>query len=517
MFAILSDFEVAKPDELHAARQILDNLRDSAYAEEATGFDPSGSSGRDGNGVPLNGDESESANSQLGLSSYTDDTSLSQGMSAMDLDRSEFSGGAYGAEESESTGYDFKEKYDAQFKTLDEAGREALLIETFPGVKPFDIKWTLKMFKGDIGLAIEDLLNQVFLEDGGYRPRGIDGFSENKPASRQRNRQKKKKTKISQPLLDSGNEIALPGIMENKWEKAVRDVEFISSRVKIDESEIRTIYHKNGASVPSTIVALIEERLPQLQSKDAIIDMHARELSQEFPNIPFQQLVVLTQMTHPLTSSAHELAKALTSRSPPNRNGLPIQIEFRLPPVDLSENPSGPKPKSYNAVFPAGNQPTLLSSSTSNTNEEELKAKRNEDFAKAAAAYRRGKSDHLMSGAAAFFSDRGRDYDARAKAVSSAAADALVASQSSATTLDLHGVNVKDGVRIARERVTAWWACKGDGSYAGFKIITGKGTHSEGGKGKLGPEVSKMLMREGWKVEIGSGVLLVTGVVMKKK
>jgi hypothetical protein len=509
---------VAKPDELHAARQILDNIRESAYAEEATGFDPSGSSGRDSNGAPLNGDESESANSQLGLSNYTDDTSLSQSMPALDLEGLEASGTAYGTEESERNGHDFRERYDTQFETFDEADREALLIETFPGVKPFDINWTLKKFKGDIGLAIEELLNQVFLEDGGHRPRGIDGFSENEPAFRPRkDRQKKMKTKFSEPLVDSENEIALPGTMENKWETADRDIKFISSRARIDEPEVRTIYHRNGASVPATVNALIDERLPQPQSKNAVIALHARELSQDFPNIPFQHLVVLTQITHPSTSSAHELAKALTSRPRPNRNSLPIQIEFRLPPPDLSKPVSKPKPKSHNAVFPSGNPPPLFSSAALTANEEELKAKRNEDFAKAAAAYRRGKSDHLMSGAAAFFSDRGRDYDAKAKAVSSATADALVASQSSATTLDLHGVSVKDGVRIARERVTAWWAGKGDGSYAGFKIITGKGTHSEGGRGKLGPEVSKMLMREGWRVEIGSGVLLVTGVVMKKK
>jgi hypothetical protein len=32
----------------------------------------------------------------------------------------------------------------------------------------------------------------------------------------------------------------------------------------------------------------------------------------------------------------------------------------------------------------------------------------------------------------------------------------------------------------------------------------------------LGPAVGKMLIREGWKVEVGNGVLVVTGVARRK-
>jgi hypothetical protein len=128
-----------------------------------------------------------------------------------------------------------------------------------------------------------------------------------------------------------------------------------------------------------------------------------------------------------------------------------------------------------------------------------------------------------MGGAAAYYSSLGHSYNAAAQAASSNAADALVASQSSATMLDLHGVNVKDAVRIAREGVTAWWARVGGGreagggggggTHTGYRIVTGKGMHSVGGKAKIGPAVGRMLIREGWRVQVGSGVLLVTGVV----
>ena len=98
-----------------------------------------------------------------------------------------------------------------------------------------------------------------------------------------------------------------------------------------------------------------------------------------------------------------------------------------------------------------------------------------------------------------------------------------MATQSSGSECDLHGVSVKDGVRIARDRVEAWWegggrewarAGKVQGG-GGYRVVTGVGRHSEGGKGRLGPAVGGMLVREGWKVEVGEGVLVVRGRVRR--
>lgn len=84
-------------------------------------------------------------------------------------------------------------------------------------------------------------------------------------------------------------------------------------------------------------------------------------------------------------------------------------------------------------------------------------------------------------------------------------------------------MSVKDGVRIARERVEGWWQdgaaewaregkVQGSGRY---RIIVGLGRHSEGGKGRLGPAVGGMLVREGWRVEVGQGELIVRGKARK--
>lgn len=139
----------------------------------------------------------------------------------------------------------------------------------------------------------------------------------------------------------------------------------------------------------------------------------------------------------------------------------------------------------------------------------------------ARAAYRRSRSSRLMGGAAAYYSQLGRDHAQNSRAYSSAAADALVSANSTAGSIDLHGVNVQDAVRISLARVRQWWGGLGEdkvngrigaGSRAqGFTIITGVGRHSEGGRGKLGPAVKQALTSDGWRIEMNTGSITVKG------
>ena len=125
-----------------------------------------------------------------------------------------------------------------------------------------------------------------------------------------------------------------------------------------------------------------------------------------------------------------------------------------------------------------------------------------------------------MGGAAAYYAEEGRNYHARAKNLSSAAADALVARQSNSKELDLHGVNVVDAVRIAREKVTDWWVRldKAPGaSHGGYKIITGRGNNSVNGVANIRNAVGRMLIKEGWKADIGSGAIVVRGTTGVKR
>jgi len=510
LLAILSDYDLSDESQLKSAREILDSIAESAKADEESGFDASAASGAGflGIGVGTGSGEDESA-SVRSMPSTMDDTSLSHDMPSLDLEGLDFKANGNWEESPDKS-------YSSELDRLDEENKERQLIAIFPTLKQFDIKWALTKNKGDAGEALEDLLTQSFMEESGTRLKGIDAFSETDvPSPPRKIKGKKKKPRLGDELVGSSSKPLSP--LQSKWDTGRRDVQFLSQKMGMPMQQISSLYYKNGASVRTTIAAIIEaHEAMNLEDDDPNIQIEAFQLRQEFPAIPTPHLEALVQITHPHIADARELAKALTSPTN-NGNTTPIQISFRHAPVSLDPEPAKPKPPTHNVVNP--NLP--LDASSASLTASSLTQARNAAFTQAQAAYRKGKSDHLMGGAAAYYSQIGRDLDARAKGAQSTAADALVAAQSSRTELDLHGVNVKDAVRISRERVTTWWHQLGEARISGrgvggYRIVTGLGRHSEGGRGKLGPAVGKMLLKEGWKVEIGSGVLVVTGVTTKR-
>lgn len=506
---------------MECACQVLDMVAESVEVEEATGFDPSGSSGAllidsDPCSRVHNEDHSE-GHSTLGWSSTTDDTASSQCMSALGLEGLDLD--SLNLRPEDKVAESLADCHNAQLDGLDLAGKEALLVETFPGLKPFDIKWTLKKCKGDAGQAIEDLLNRVFIEENGGRQRGVEGFSDGDvPVTSKKGRNRKRRPALLNQYSDSSIEPAVE--VQGRWDSAMRDMEFISTQTGMPVQQVSSLYHKHGGLISSTINAIIDaHQALEIDDDDSSAYLQASELNRDFPIIPITRLIAIVQLCNVAHSSAHDLIGALTSRPRSNQPSVPIKLEFRLPPPDLSDGAAEtrPKPKSHNAVYAAGRDPQQRTSHAADG--KDYKTLRNEAFSQASAAYRKGKSDPLMGGAAAYYSSLGRDYDVRAKGASAAAADAMAARQSTASQLDLHGIGVVDAVRIAREKVTGWWVRTGDRTcgYGGYRIVTGKGTHSEGGVARLGPAVGRMLIREGWRVEVGSGSMVVTGVVGKRK
>lgn len=506
LLAIISDYDLADISQLREARQTLDTLQKETGEDDAIDFDPSGISGGEHVVNIEQEDECASARSILGWKSSTDNTSLGHDMASLDLEGLEFAEHDLYVNSNGVT----DQTYVSDWDVLDDAAKEERLLKIFPVLKPFDVKWTMKKCKGNANLAIDELMFQSFLEESGSRQRGIEAFSESDlPTRPRKSKGKKKRDRPLDEALSSPDFVS--PVQDSKWEVGKQEVDFIATKTGMPIQQVNSIYHNSGASVRFTIAAIVEaHKEMNMKSDDPLIQISAFELSQDFPSIPSSDLTALLQITHPSTSSARELAKSLVPR--PNSSKIPIHLEFRHAPIDLSSEPARSEPISHNAIHPSDIATASAMVKTYND-------ARNEAFTQAVTAYRRGKSDPLMGGAAAYYSQVGRDFDARAKNAQSAAADGLVASQSSKTELDLHGVNVKDAVRISRERVTTWWHELGEGRIggsgveAGYRIVTGVGRHSEGGKGKLGPAVGKMLIREGWKVQVGSGVLIVTGVV----
>ena len=523
----MSDYDLLDAASISQVRAALDILKESAEAEEFTTFDPSGT------GTPQ-----EDANTQgsvnraqswngddISRSQETDLTSISQPLGALEI--GDVSESLQKRPEADGNGCGYNEA----LEELSAKEKVILLKEMFPTMKDFDISFVLKKYKDNYWTTVEVLLNQVFLEEeqgsevDSTASKGISGFIEtNNSRGRKSGRNKRKQKSLarrssstSAPTPDQISSIS------SRWDKGKEDVEFIAQRTHLSRQTITSMYHKSGASLPSTILALcLTERAesPRTKLDDTVIEIHAHELAQDFPTLSPKQLTSLVHLTHPSTASAHELAIALVSSKTASSTSSPIDLIPQYKPFASADTSSS------SASIPGPFNPSLDLHSAAALSATHSQI-RSSAFAQASTAHRLSKSRPLMSGAAAYYGQVGRDASAAAKKYAAAAADALVAAQSSSATLDLHGVGVQDAVRIASEKVRAWWEEEGRAEWArkggkvvggeGFRIVTGRGRHSEGRKGRLGPAVGRMLVRNGWRMEVedGEGVLVVRGRARK--
>ena len=464
------------------------------------------------------------------------------------------------------------------------------LRDMFPGVGDFAVTHTLNKCYGSFERAFDDLLNHSFIdthnssnEQDKIDHKGVDAFFINTPNStpRGRSRTGKKKSKSSTneqdpsasstpttPMPSGSNPWARTDLLlknapstptQSPWEKAMREVEFISSQSRVPQATISPLYQKSGGSISATVSALLDRRESELAYKhnqrDKLVEIaindHATELGWQFGSIPRPTLVSLARLTHPSFDRAQELAKALTRADTPkpSSNGAGrIEVVKRYTPIPMATAKDSPPPtnrgaRSSNSPSPwthvvPNNRPsnispdvdaspssryqqsTALASAYSNAS--------SRAFGQAADAYRRGRSDHLMSAAAGYYGQVGRDYATMRREATADAADALVDQQSTPGVIDLHGVSAKDAVRIAKARVQQWWASSsargvrgldgrvmrevdGPGSQGNLEIVTGLGRHSREGRPIIGPAVGRMLANDGWQARVYDGVWTVYG------
>ncbi|KAL8966343.1 MAG: hypothetical protein Q9197_006040 [Variospora fuerteventurae] len=411
--------------------------------------------------------------------------------------------------------------YAENLESLSVDRKRAILFEMFPTIKPFDVAYVLSKTQQDFGKAVEELLNQSFLEfessngEETLLKKGIDGFLEpdnargRKPRVRRRKQQMRRTSSTPAPSSDGVSTESVTTF--SRWDRAKKDVDFLAHRVNLPPPTISSAYHASGASLPLTIKSLCTSASsvlsPHLALLDAdIIDAHATELALDFPALPRATAKALVQLTHPFTTSAVELAEV--ALAVPSSTADVLTPQYVPRPVSPNLQSRQSKPRSTKVSFDMATRQVHASA-----------AARSNAYTQASAAYRKSKSRPLMGGAASYYGAVGRDATASMRRYEAAAADALVIFQSRAGEIDLHGVNVKDAVRIAQDHVEDWWEAEGQ-EWAragkamggrGMRIVTGIGRHSEGGRGKLGPAVGAMLVREGWKVEIEHGVINVVG------
>ncbi|KAL1610524.1 hypothetical protein SLS60_002193 [Paraconiothyrium brasiliense] len=512
LHALYPDY-AGQQDGIPVLKSLLEDLKQTATAEQLTDFDPSGSSGGAVRSSPSkeSDDAASSAGTWTSQTTVTDSTSLSNGLATLGLGPNL---------DTVATGGYFRET-----EGFDTPTKEALLAETFPTLRLDLVTYTLKKCGEDFEKATDELLNHVYFDHvrGGPEEevpvaKGIDAFSEEYHVPHRGKKGKKRKQKGINlygvtSASNSESELSATASIANKWKDSGRDVEFLTSRTNMSAKTIASLYHANGLSLAGTIIALMKKTIAshEKEEPEASIIQPALELNDEFPNIELEYAVALIRLTTPSTAKAHELAKKLTvypNASSTAKGGL--QVIPRYAPVDLSE------PTTASTRLPE------LAPSAAPRTAASLSATRSSAFTNASAAYRKGRSNPLYKAAAGYYAQVGRDANAHLRAQSEADADAFVSQQSTSTVLDLHGVTVDSATRIARQRTQAWWDGLGEsripgygqgrgGARDGFRIVTGLGRHSEGGRGKIGPAVVRALVKEGWRVEVGSGELVVTG------
>lgn len=506
-FAILSDYELDNPSSVVSLYATLESLKDSVAAEGNTSFDPSGTSGpHDGSSSQ---DSSQRARSWQGLlSDDTDFTTISKSLRSFSIDSD-------GDSEAQREDDVRRIEHDKELEGLSIEDKTITLIDMFPTMKAFDVGYILKKVGNNFSKAVEELLSYAFLEEeerSSREPnikRGVDAFArpshtQGRKTRNERKRESRRTSSTPNPLADkSANTSIVP---PSRWDRAKRDIEFITQRTYLPQNSVSSAYHESGASLRGTIATLCSspDSNPYLSSASQnVLQTQISELATDFPSFPLPQTAALIRLTYPSTTSAHELARALVNSS--SATSSEVITPHYLPRPQSPISPQNPAHLS---------QPPLPVSTVAR-----LTSTRSTAFAQASAAHRKSKSTPLMAGAAAYYSAVARDASASLKQHEATAAETLVGSQSRAGEVDLHGVSVKDGVRIAKDRVERWWGAEGGGEWArqgkvmgpGLRIVTGVGRHSEGGRGRLGPAVGAMLVKGGWKVEVTEGVVTVVG------
>jgi hypothetical protein len=144
ILAILIERDITTLNEYEETRAILLTLAESAAAEKATGFDPSGTGCQE---------DSESQPASTSRTDLTEDTTTSH------------------SEHSECEAAPFTHRVN-----LGEAEKIDGLRDIFSNFKDHTIRFVLRSCDWDLDRAFDELLTRQTLEESGSLPKGVDGF-----------------------------------------------------------------------------------------------------------------------------------------------------------------------------------------------------------------------------------------------------------------------------------------------------------------------------------------------------
>ncbi|KAL0941923.1 smr domain-containing protein [Colletotrichum truncatum] len=510
VIAIASEVNLDDAAQLDTVKGTLHSLAQNVLAEEATGFNASG--------VP-----DVVGSNDVASDAKDSSTNVSDGFHLRDSD---------------SSGTRFtsppppeEPEYDVpRIKTFDgDSDQEKLsqLQAMFSDLKSHDISFALKKAQGDFQVALETLLNLQYLESIGERPKGVDGFFQPEHLSKTSGKKKgkgKKRKDLSTALSSSSSSVheGSGGIEDHERTEKIL---FIVEKLALPFDEVSDVFDSLRGSVERTIVEFLERYIKQGVVVEASGGdhgkQHVQELKKQYRHVPEELLSPLVEVTagdHHWTEEVAALLNRYFGKLPARR----LDIDYRLAPLANEEvdgsseswqRAASPK-MSVNPTGRSINSPTLAPRTYKQAMDTAgvYREASTHSFSTAGQVYKKG---HLYRQAAGFFAERGREEARSFAKAKSEAADIQVASTSNRNAIDLHGIQVADGVRIARERTWDWWNNLGEyrsrKAQEGFTIVTGRGLHSAGGVSRLRQGVIAALINDGWKVSVETGSYRVTG------
>jgi hypothetical protein len=292
--------------------------------------------------------------------------------------------------------------------------------------------------------------------------------------------------------------------------------------------EVSIIYAENGNSRGATIIGILDQFLIQREVEPAATGLEkeaVNDLKQKYRNTPEEYLQVIIQITGPVSTYAAELASLVNAYFSKRSMNQKLELGYRLTPlphediegltgtaVDTWAEGRRNSHRAITVATPGTGKDLTQALQLSN----DLQKQKQDAIASAASLHRRGASNPLYRQAAGYYAQQAREHARHAQEATSTAADILVDQQSTNRTVDLHGVSVQDGVRIARQRALSWWkglhgSREGDTLDRSLTIITGLGRHNAGGVSPLRKAVAAALTRDGWKLEVETGKFIITG------
>jgi hypothetical protein len=258
-----------------------------------------------------------------------------------------------------------------------------------------------------------------------------------------------------------------------------------------------------------------------IETQDEAGKKRAQELAQKYRNVPEKYMPTVVQFTGSIPQWSEDIAVLISKHFAKNPWKQKLDLNYSLTPLP-QDDIEGFETVAYGkAAASRGARPLASKADPSAYAQAAEKASRYNQAKREAAASasqlnRRGAGNPLYRQAAGYYSEVAREQGRYASQATSSAADLLVDTQSSRNSIDLHGVYVQDGVRIARERVQAWWAGLGEfkseqAKRQNFTVITGLGRHSAGGVSQLRQAVAAALLQDGWKLQVETGRFVVKG------